>query len=181
MNSDTVINLLIKHGLINEEDASFEDIVDLVDEEMEPFEMALEILSEVASDKLIFYSLGDNCDAEELVESFAANIDEIIEISDGKIQISDLQLQPPLDSGGEVDEGEDMTISFTWNGREYSWTFSLYENDEFVEGFTKWVYEALDGDFMFVYEDHPFGYHINKNLIKDLEDIGATTHLDMWD
>ncbi|MEH6451358.1 MAG: hypothetical protein V7765_22035, partial [Oleispira sp.] len=80
MNPTKLVDLFYKYGVVSTDDTEHEDVLDLIDEEEEPEINALEILAEIASEKSIWYSLGD-CVDEEIIQEFKANFDEILEIS----------------------------------------------------------------------------------------------------
>ena len=169
MNSNQLVDLFYKYGVASTDDTEREEILELIDDDEEPEINALEILAEIASEKSIYYSLGD-CIDEEIIQEFKANFDEVLEICDGKIEISDFHISPEV--GTEISISDKITVSFKWNDKPYEWCFSKVDNENFVKSFTQWLYEALDGDFLFIYEDQPFGYYIPNDLIKELESIG---------
>ena len=177
MNLTEIINLLIKYEVIEKESLSNEELLESIDEDMEPDEIVFEILAEAADESSLFYSLSDGGWIRgNLIGEFYSNVEAIVEMSDGKIEISDLVLLPPLNKKGEEDENTDMTISFTQNGKKYKWCFSLNQNDNFIEGFSKWAYEALNGDYLYT-GDGPIGYHLPKALIKELEKLGIENEI----
>ncbi|MCP4976247.1 MAG: hypothetical protein GY931_08815 [Maribacter sp.] len=181
MNLNEIIDLLERYGVISKENISKDELEDIIDEDMEPDEIAFAVLSELAEDCYLFYSLADGgWEDGNLIGSFYSNVERIVEMSKGKIELSDLVLSPPLNSKGEEDEDMDMTISFIQNGSKYEWCFSLDENDNFIEGFTKWAYQALEGNFLYT-GDGPIGYHLPKGLIRELEELGIENEINSID
>ena len=169
MNPNELVEVFEKYGFISGRALNREDALDLMDEELEASINALELLSELAEDRLIWFSLGD-CVDEDVVEEFLANFEKIKEISDGKVAPVNLKVTPEV--GTAVDEEQGILITFDWNGKTYEFSFSKIEPDEFVSGFSKWAFDAFDEEFLFVNEDHPFGYHLPKKLIDELDAIG---------
>lgn len=184
MDAKWISEQYIKHNILTKTDASTEEfkefIQELEDDDMNSEEIAFEILSEYAPDQSFFYSLADGGWSGELINEFYANIETIIEMSNGSIEIKDLVLTPPLDKNGNENVHEKMSISFSHNGKQYEWSFSASNNDDFIEGFTKWAFSALEGNFLYQ-GDGPVGHFLPKELIAELKKIGIHNEMDTWD
>jgi hypothetical protein len=174
MTPKELVSLFTKHGLISDDAAEIDEALELVDEDEEAEINALELLSEYADERQIWFSLGD-CVEEEIVEEFKSNFENLLEISEGKISIKGLSSTP--EAGTKISENQQIKISFVWNNKDYEFSFSKVEPDSFVNGFSKWAFEALNGDFLLINDDHPFGYHIPKELINELESIGLKNYV----
>lgn len=170
MNLNSIIDLYVKYGITSKKNVSMDDINELLEEEMNAGYIALMILDEIAEDRVLPYSLGWT--TENIIDDFYYNVEEIIKMSKGTIKLTDLNLKAPLDQNGKIDERQDMSISFTHDEKKYSWSFYLNDNENFIDGFTRWAYLALDGDFLYLNDDITCAYHLPKKLIKELECIG---------
>ena len=174
MTPKELVSLFTKHGLISDVVSEIDEALELVDEDEEAEINALELLSEYASERQIWFSLGD-CVEEEVVEEFKSNFENLLAISDGKISIEGLSSTP--EAGTKIDENQQIKISFFWNNKNHEFLFSKVEPDSFVSDFSKWAFEALNDNFLLINDDHPFGYHIPKELINELESIGLKNHV----
>lgn len=174
MNPKDLINIFTKHGFISSDAEEVEEALELVDEDEEAEINALELLSEYACDNQVWFSLGD-CVDEEIIEEFISNFDNLLEITEGKVSIEGLSSTP--EAGTKISENQEVKISFSWNNKDFEFSFSKVEPDSFVNGFAQWAYEALNGDFLLINDDHPFGYHIPKEMIKELENIGLKNYV----
>lgn len=176
MNFNSIIDLYIKYGFISKENIPHDIIQELIDEDLQSGEFAISLISEIDDDSKnieLEYSLADGgWTSNNLIGEFYSNIESIIEMSKGSIQIENLKLEAPINKKGEEDEYTEMSISFSHNSEEHSWVFSRNDNDNFINGFTRWAYTALDGNFLYI-EDLPSAYHLPKELIKELESFGV--------
>jgi hypothetical protein len=168
MSPKDLISVFTNHGLISENQDEQEAALDLLDEDEDITVNALELLAEFASEKSIWFSLGD-CVDEDVIEEFMKNFTKIMEISSSNIKLENLSVNPEV---GTKIGGSNINISFSWNFKNYTFSFSKFEPSAFINGFASWAFEVFDGDFLFINEDHPFGYHIPKKLIKELNAIG---------
>ncbi|WP_057831442.1 hypothetical protein [Colwellia sp. TT2012] len=169
MSPNELINLFTKHNLIPNDPEEQEEALDLIDEDEDSELNALELLAEFAADNSIDLSLGD-CVPKDVIGEFMANFEQVAEVSKGKVKAQNLKVTPEV--GTTVNETKDIEITFDWNSKNYSFSFSKVEPDGFIDEFSKWVFEAFDGNFLFIKDDLSFGYVIPKTLIKELESIG---------
>lgn len=164
--------MFAKHGLISQNKTSYNKLQKLVDEDMEQDEIFFMVLEEIAPERSFFYSLASGGWVDgNLIGEFYSNVEVIVEMSQGDITIDDLKLTPPINSVGIEDKDMEMSISFIYNKKKYLWVFSRNINDNFIEGFTTWANLALNNNYLYI-GDGPIGYHLPKELIKDLKKIG---------
>ena len=164
--------MFVKHRLLSQDKTSYNKLQKLVNEDMEQDEIFFVILEEIAPERSIFYSLASGGWVDgNLIGEFYSNVETIVEMSQGNITIEDLKLTPPINSSGKEDKDMEMSISFTYNKKKYLWVFSRNINDNFLEGFTTWANLALNNNYLYL-GDGPIGYHLPKELIKDLKKIG---------
>jgi hypothetical protein len=167
-----IINMFVKHGLLSQDKIPYNKLQKLVDEDMEQDEIFFAILEEIAPERSFLYSLASGGWVDgNLIGEFYSNVETIVEMSQGDITIEDLKLSPPINSSGKEDEDMEMSISFTYNKKKYLWVFSRNINDNFIEGFTTWANLALKNNYLYL-GDGPVGFHLPKELIKDLKKIG---------
>lgn len=172
MNLRSIVNLYVTHGITSKDQVSIKDLEEIIDKDMENDVIALEVLSEIASDRILVYSLASGgWDSGNLIDQFYSNIEWVIEVANGKVEISDVKLTPPVNNDGEEDTDLEMVIEFSHNGQSHKWSFSRNCNDNFIVSFTKWAYSALDGNLLY-FGDGPLAYYIPKELIKELETLG---------
>ena len=115
MNSNELVNVFSKYGLIPDNPLKKEEALNIIDEDEELDIIAHELLAEYASDQSISLLLGD-CVDEDVIEEFVDNFEMIKEMSGGKVAVSDLKVSPEI---GSKIEGQEITISFTWNDKRY--------------------------------------------------------------
>lgn len=174
MSPNELINVFTKHKLISDDPDEREDALELIDEDEDPEINALELLAEYAADNSIDFSLGD-CVDEDVIEEFMSNFDSVLEVSDGRITADNLKVSPEI--GTSVKDSQKIEITFDCNSKQYCFSFSKVEPDGFIDGFSKWLFEAFDGDFLFINDDRSFGYVIPKALIKELESTGLENNV----
>ena len=189
MSVENIINLFVEYELIKKIKSEHKEILEGFDDDIEM--AVLGLLQDVAekremqfslahSEKQIHNSFGESCTPDELIEEFTKDFDEVATASKGKDKgkgkgkgkVKNLQIIPPLNEKGRVDKDKEMSISFISNNKNYEWKFCLDGDSYYADSFAKWVYEALDGDFLYVDDEYPTGYNIPKGLISELEKIG---------
>ncbi len=168
MSGKSLIDMFSQYGLLSSEEER-EEALDLYDDGEDDDFNALEILSEIASDRQIWFSLGD-CADENVIEEIIGNFSELARIANGRLTISNLKTNP--DVGAPLTNDQELSITLQLDNDQHHFSFSKIDPDTFISEFSTWAYQILEGDFLLINEDHPFGYHIPKALIKELEAIG---------
>jgi hypothetical protein len=168
MNPNDLINVFVKYGYIVDSNDARQEALDLFDEDNGAEVFVHELLAEYAYEQGIRISQGD-CVDEDVIEDFLSNFEKVIEASKGRVKLEKLTSIPNIGTNIGL---ENITILFTWSGKDYSFTFSQPEPNDFIYGFSKWVFEAVNGDFIFFDYDTSFGYFLPKELIKELKILG---------
>ncbi len=172
MNIESILDMYARHGIISENEFSINELRKVIDDDFDPSDLALNLLNEIRPDNVLFYSLAEGGWLKgNLIREFYSNVETVVEKSKGGIKVENLELIHPVNSDGEEDPNQNMTISFIHDGVKQEWVFTKNENDNFIYGFTKWAYSALDGNFLYL-GDGPTGYFLPKELIKDLKFLG---------
>jgi hypothetical protein len=174
MSPNELINLFTKYNLIPNDPDALEEALELLEEGEETSLHALELLAEYADENTIDVNQGDCC-PEDVIEEFVDNFKGVVDVSNGKVAAKNIKASPKV--GVPVKHDQEIQITFDWNSKQYSFSFSKVEPDDFIDGFAKWLFEAFDGDFLFIKDDLAFGYVIPKALIKELEAIGLVNHV----
>lgn len=80
--------MYVKHGVISKNQVSIKELEKIIDDDMENNVIALEVLSEIASDRCLVYFLASGgWDSGNLIDQFYSNIEWVIEVAKGKVEI----------------------------------------------------------------------------------------------
>ena len=170
MSAKAIVDMFSKYNLISEGE-EVEGALDLYDEDEDFAFNVIEMLSEIAYERQVWFSLGD-CVPEDVIGEFVENFEKLNEASEGAVSVNEIEAFPP--AGTSIKEDEPIKISFTHNDSEFEFSFSQLEPDPFINSFSKWAFSALNGGFLLINEDHPFGYCLQKEMIAELESAGIT-------
>jgi hypothetical protein len=177
MRAQEILSLFKSYNLIGEDD--FSSALEFYEDDDPTF--IFEVINEYLEDHVLWYSIADGGWDEGIVDDFYDNVQELVKLSQGKIEVELLKLTPAKASDGVVEEDAEMEISFKHKDDVYTWSFTRNNHDLFLEEFTKWASKSLNGDYLFICEDHPIGYLLPKGFIKEIENYGVTSDMDMFD
>ncbi|MDJ0832561.1 MAG: hypothetical protein QNJ69_03500 [Gammaproteobacteria bacterium] len=177
-NLEKIKDIFVKYDLIPD-DVSIEQIKQFLDEtgavdEDDESLITHELITEYADEFSIDCTVPKGgWISGQLLNEFYLWFENVVNVSKGKVKIEDVVLVPPKD---EHDSTSEMSLSFKYEGKQYGWNFSLADTDDIIEGFAKWAYEALDGNFLYL-ADLPTGYYLNKNFIAEIEAFGVENEI----
>ena len=66
----------------------------------------------------------------------------------------------------------EMSISFTYGGKQTTWTFSMEDDYKYFSKFSAWAKSVLKGGYLWISGDINLGYILPKELVDDLKRIG---------
>ena len=165
-NFDTeLVDLLKQYGLLSKS-------VDIKnDDGNDPLSFYVEVMEEWAEDRIVFYpQLHGGWFQGELVNEYASLLTDFCKKEN--VSIENLQLSPPLNELGEEDPDMEMSISFTYGGKQTTWTFSMEDDYKYFSKFSAWAKSVLKGGYLWISGDINLGYILPKELVDDLKRIG---------
>ncbi len=177
MSANEILSLFKSYSLIQEEDTK--DALELYEDDDITF--IFELINEYTGEKVLWYSIADGGWDEGIVDNFYANVRELVELSEGAIDVELIKLTPAKATEDTPEEDAEMKINFKHKGKVYDWVFTRNNHVLFLEEFTRWAYTSLNGNYLFVCEDHPIGYLLPKDFIKELEKYGVTSDMDIFE
>ncbi|MFO6422141.1 hypothetical protein [Motilimonas sp. KMU-193] len=176
MSAHEILSLFKSYELIKEKDIS--KALKLYEGDDELF--IFQVITDFAGNRVLWYSMTDGGGIEGFVDDFYGNIEGLVKCSKRRVKVKRLGLKPAVASDGVDEDDAEMEICFKHDDIVYTWNFTRRNSYPFLEQFTKWAYKALEGDYLFVCQDHPIGYLLPKGFIKEIEQYGIESSMYMF-
>ncbi len=177
MSAQEIVSLFRSYDLIKEKDIN--KALKLYEDDDELF--IFQVITDFASNRMLWYSMTDGGGIEGFVDEFYGNVEELARCSKRRVKVKLLGLKPAVASDGVDEDDAEMEICFEHDGTVYTWNFTRRNSYPFLEQFTKWAFKALDGDYLFICQDHPIGFLLPKGFIKEIEKYGIQSSMYMFD